>query len=76
MSVERAADMFSRTRCDICGEEATLNIDHDHAHCPGWKTCGECVRGTLCTGCNQGIGMLRDDPDILRRAALYVEKAR
>ena len=38
--------------CAICGNpERTrkrLSIDHDHACCPGIKTCGKCIRGLLC----------------------------
>src|SRR5689334_18983360 len=33
-------------RCDICGGKDTrdLSIDHDHAHCPGEKSCRSCNR--------------------------------
>lgn len=39
----------------------------DHCHETGR------VRGVLCFNCNSAIGKLGDDPDIVRRAAAYLE---
>ncbi len=47
--------------------EAKLMVDHDH-------TTGE-VRGLLCHNCNRAIGLLREDPERLRRAIEYLEGA-
>lgn len=61
-------------KCKICGSEKVggnhkyLKVDHCH------KT-GK-VRGLLCNDCNLGIGKLKDDPDILRNAAKYIEEAK
>ncbi|MGW2644452.1 endonuclease VII domain-containing protein [Streptomyces sp. NPDC001393] len=39
----------------------------DHCHKTGR------VRGVLCFNCNSGLGLLRDDPDAMYRAADYLE---
>jgi hypothetical protein len=59
--------------CTLCGSLDKLHIDHDHTCCPGTFTCGECVRGMLCTQHNVGIGMFNDDTAMLRRAIAYLE---
>lgn len=60
--------------CDICGssETATLRgkvkrlaIDHCHET-------GE-VRALLCSTCNTALGKMKDSPDLLRKAADYLE---
>lgn len=47
------------------GEMKALAIDHDH------KT-GK-VRGLLCADCNTAIGLLDDDPELLRAAIAYLD---
>ena len=56
--------------CAICGTTDTgkrkaFHVDHNH-------TTGE-VRGLLCGNCNSGIGNLRDDIGLLKRAIQYLE---
>jgi predicted ATPase len=56
-------------RCYVCrratGKVKRLAVDHNH------RT-GE-VRGLLCGPCNKGvIGHLREDPEALRRAIVYL----
>lgn len=58
--------------CYICGSRENLHIDHDHSCCPTEKSCGECVRGVLCRGCNHGLGNFSDDPERLQRAIEYL----
>lgn len=64
--------------CAICGTTDpgpnSWGIDHDHSCCGDdvRYRCGKCVRGILCAACNTGIGHLRDDPDRLIAAALYL----
>ncbi len=60
-------------RCALCGrpEEEShngLHLDHDHITTT--------VRGLLCADCNTSLGKLQDDPDLLRRAADYIEAHR
>lgn len=53
--------------CIICGESQKLQLAIDHDHKTGR------VRGALCSRCNLGLGHFRDDPELLRLAALYLE---
>ena len=64
--------MLERQRgvCALCGRPPTvrakrLHVDHDHAT-------GK-VRGLLCISCNSGLGLLKDSPALLRKAARYIE---
>lgn len=50
--------------CQACGSTNNLQVDHDHSCCPGaaqQPTCGKCVRGMLCGGCNLALGAVGDD---------------
>lgn len=56
-------------QCDICGRFATdKKLVVDHCHRTGKN------RGVLCSQCNAGLGQFRDDPTLLRQAALYAER--
>jgi len=60
-------------RCGGCGRppltDQRLVVDHDHACCPGPRSCGKCVRGLLCQGCNRAP----DDPAALLGKHRYLE---
>ncbi len=49
------------------GTVRRLAVDHCH---DGSKK----IRGLLCTRCNQGLGNFKDDIEVLKRAAAYLEK--
>lgn len=55
-------------RCLICQDELVGTPYVDHCHARGH------VRGLLCRGCNSGLGMFRDNPDVLRRAIKYLQR--
>lgn len=67
-------------RCAICGADfdadARLAVDHDHACCDSKTSCGGCVRSLLCNRCNPGLALFRDNPELLREAANYIERHR
>jgi len=67
---------LQNNKCALCGSEgfvmkechtAKLVVDHDH------KT--NKVRGLLCHNCNRALGLLQDNPEVIRRCAEWVEGA-
>lgn len=59
--------------CDICTEEGTLVVDHDHRCCPPNRSCAKCRRGHLCHHCNKMLGMAKDDPGRLLAGARFLQ---
>jgi hypothetical protein len=57
--------------CAICGG-ADPRTTHGFWHVDHCHTGGQ-VRGLLCSTCNTGLGSFYDQPDVLRRAADYLE---
>jgi len=52
-----------------------LHVDHDHTCCAHATSCGNCIRGVLCQGCNMALGMLRDDLKVIQGLATYLDMA-
>ena len=67
LTEERLQELLRAQRgvCAICLGPGPEHVDHDHIS-------GR-VRGLLCFQCNIALGHLRDRPDVIRRAADYVE---
>lgn len=72
ITAERYHAMLAEQRnaCALCGVTFTKTplVDHDH-------TTGR-IRGLLCAGCNNILGLARDSAERLRAAADYLEGAR
>ena len=67
LNTEQAIRLIQLTHCESCNQELryadnhrgrAVEVDHDHAHCPGPKGCEECVRGFICKRCNRTAAAL------------------
>lgn len=65
--VENKAGSLRPDTCPICGGKDKICYDHDH-------TTGM-FRGWLCGPCNTILGLAKDDPEVLRGLADYLEGA-
>lgn len=56
-------------KCKVCrcDEPSGYGWHVDHVHESGL------IRGILCSSCNMGLGIAKDDPQLLRKMADYVE---
>ena len=60
--------MESFSSCVLCGSTNNLCYDHDHDTLK--------FRGVLCRLCNTALGLFQDNPELMRKAASYVEEHR
>ncbi len=71
-----------RGKCPVCDQllnlKDLLHLDHPHSAeaMHDVHTLAAAVTGLLHRTCNVGLGMLNDDPTVLRRAARYIERTR
>jgi hypothetical protein len=61
--------------CAICGSKTPgykgkKKFAVDHCHATG------AVRGVLCHPCNKALGLFKDEPEIMVKAAAYIKKSR
>ena len=70
ISVEDLQRLYSETGgiCEICDSKPNRWLVIDHCH-NSTK-----VRGIICEACNQALGLFKDNPETMRRAALYIER--
>lgn len=69
ISLEEKFDRFRKQNglCALCQEPTNKPcVDHDH------KT--GIVRELLCPVCNKALGLFKDDPELLEKAAAYIRK--
>jgi len=59
---------YQQHACPICKAPVSVGSHVDHDHATGR------VRGMLCLEHNIGLGHFSDSPDLLRSAALYLER--
>jgi hypothetical protein len=57
--------------CGMCHEPfedgQLIHVDHDHGCCPEKnRSCGKCVRGLLCHGCNVALGHIERKYELAR----------
>ena len=63
-------------KCWSCKDSNITCIDHDHRCCPHRnKSCGKCIRGLLCGGCNTALGHLYDSEDRISALLIYLQSS-
>lgn len=67
--------------CYLCeqplpDDRGKVVIDHDHRHCLDGYSCGRCRRGLAHHACNTAIGLLAENPELMRTVAGNLERAR
>lgn len=82
LTKEQYEDILRRqnNRCAGCARVfETYHVDHDHSCCAPVKrgrynaSCGKCVRGLLCKGCNQALGLIEDNIETMYSLIEYLK---
>ena len=79
LSIDSYMEIFNAQNgvCKICKNPELngkrLSVDHDHACCSGVKSCGQCIRGLLCSRCNKTLGMVEDNVEYLQSMIDYLK---
>lgn len=73
ISLEDFTEMMKKQdgKCAICGingDDLPKRLAVDHCHKTGK------IRGLLCSSCNQGLGKFKDQPELLKNGAKYVQE--
>jgi hypothetical protein len=50
------------------------HVDHDRRCCPNLRGCVKCIRGLLCSKCNQALGLLGENTDCILGLKFYIQK--
>ena len=68
LTVGQLSEMMeiSSGKCSICKKDKPLVVDHCHNSLK--------VRGLICSECNKGLGLFKDDVEALARAIEYLNK--
>lgn len=71
-TLEQRQELFDKQegRCAICSRhesEFNRRLAVDHCHATG------AIRGLLCSPCNRGLGLFRDNQERLIKAAQYIK---
>lgn len=74
ISEEAYAELMGKYegKCHACQDRTATNIDHDHGCCNKRFSCGNCIRGVLCSQCNTALGLLAEEPEKIQRLLDYV----
>lgn len=56
-----------KVHCELCDTYVGIGINIDHCHRTGK------LRGFLCSECNRCLGCAKDNPEVLRKMADYIE---
>lgn len=63
--------------CAICkgkSGDIRLAVDHDHGCCSTRRSCGKCLRGLICSRCNNLLGHSKESIPTLLSAIEYLKK--